>query len=145
MFKPPVDPTSRVSGLNQKHITYSRLYASMQNTKFFLPLPRVPCNWPQVFKQTLIPYLGKNASVLLIGRLINRSIDPNIIIIIGYVFYPYLRYSPDPHQSTPLMDVHLRDTCARLYLPTQTLNKFTSHKLKVIHTVCITSTCVLNM
>ena len=79
IFKPPVDPTSRMSGLHQKHITYSRLYASVQNTKFFLPLPKVlPCNWPQVFKQTLIRYLGKNLSVLLIGRVINPSMDPNI-------------------------------------------------------------------
>lgn len=40
------------------------------------------------------------------------------------IFQSYLGHYFDLHQSTPLMDVHLTDTCAHLYSPTQTYNKF---------------------
>lgn len=45
-------------------------------------------------------------------------------------FQSYLGHYFDLHQSTPLTDVHLTDTCAHLYSPTQTYNKFRAMLIK---------------
>lgn len=45
-------------------------------------------------------------------------------------FQSYLGHYFDLHQSTPLTDVHLTDTYAHLYSPTQTYNKFRAMLIK---------------